>query len=44
MVHGVLADLSWPCPPFCSDPNLLNSPVEHGTWSRERTEAVAVTR
>jgi hypothetical protein len=41
IIPGVLADLVWPCPPYCSDPNILNSPVEHGKWSTERIQAVA---
>jgi hypothetical protein len=25
LVHGELAEISWPCPPYCSDANALNS-------------------
>jgi hypothetical protein len=44
IVRGVLADQVWPCPPYCDEPNLLNSPVEHGKWSTPRTELVSAAK
>lgn len=44
MIHGVIADIAWPCPPYCDDPNLLNSGVSFGKWSTHRVEAMVNER
>lgn len=29
MVHGILAEMSFPCPPFCDEVNILNNSAEN---------------